>query len=185
MAIQYPSINRFCTCTDKYGNLTKAGAKQVEFEQIMHSTPRSYEILKRMGFSWNSMGIVWGSLGLSLETCQEKHLLFQVNSEGVIVDDNVVQKIEGLMTELTSEQILQYKTHACNDLLLPIEITDRMGIKRMCCREVFINPPKLDFIDRCSERKRDITGIIPISTAGNIPEPSRTPPQIPGYLADD
>jgi DNA-directed RNA polymerase subunit N (RpoN/RPB10) len=44
--------------------------------------------------------------------------------------------------------------------LTPAECLNRMGVKRMCCRDGFLNPPHFFLMDTNSGRFRDETGLV-------------------------
>jgi len=50
----------------------------------------------------------------------------------------------------------------------PSEVLDRMGLRRMCCRNTFLNPPHLFLMDANTGRFRDTTGLLNQHTGGFI-----------------
>lgn len=44
--------------------------------------------------------------------------------------------------------------------LKPVEALERMGVRRMCCRNAFLNPPYIFLIDSNTGRFTDTTGLL-------------------------
>ena len=159
MATLYASVNARCTCTDKLGLLTATGIRQEEYELLLLEHPNSIEILRRMGLKWVAIGV----------------------SPGVTSEELSIEKLNALLT--TEEMKNRFLELSIKSSLLPVEVLDRMGVRRMCCREVFLNQPMIPFIDRSSGAYSNFTSTRnPIIRDSEIPTPKRPVPALPSLM---
>jgi len=165
----YPSINPICVCKNKHGIFTKLGKRQYEYESLLKERPNATEALRRLGIKWSQLGLEPASFNSVSQDVIDK---FIITRDDILADELLNQ----LKRKTEYEKIMQ------NGRLLPIEAINRMKLKRMCCREAFLNQPMISFIDRSSNSYYDVSfSQNPIIKDDEVPMPKRYVPPFPSF----